>query len=81
MVPCWHAITYLTLFFGSFVEVSIHGSNDATNRPQFIADIWDDFPVLYKLQHGTFPLSILAIEKDKIGHRITKIHWDNSLLF
>ena len=27
-VPCWHAVAYLTLFFGVVVEVLIHGSHD-----------------------------------------------------
>ena len=47
-VPGWHASTYLTLFYGVAVEVSIQGSDDETNQPQAIADIWEDLPVLHK---------------------------------
>ena len=46
-VPSWHAAAYLTLFFGAVVEVSIQGSDDETDRPQVIVDIWEDLPVLH----------------------------------
>ena len=59
----------------------MQGLDDETDQPQAIADIWEDLPVLHKLQHGTFPSSTLAMERDKIGHRITKFHWENGLLF
>jgi hypothetical protein len=52
-VPGWHDSVYLILFFGSVVKVPIHDSDDGTNRPQAIADIWEDFPMLHKHQHGT----------------------------
>ena len=32
-VPGWHAVAYLTLFFGMAVEVPIQGSDDKTDRP------------------------------------------------
>ena len=31
------------------VEVLIHGSDDETDRPQAIGDIWEDLSVLHKL--------------------------------
>ena len=69
------------MFFGVVVKVSIQGSNDKTNRPQAIADIWEDLPVLQKLQHGTFPSSTSAMKINRIGHRITRFHWEDGLLF
>ena len=80
-VPSWHAAAYLTLFSGASVEIPIQGSDDETDRPQAIADIWEDLPVLHKLQQGTFPLSISAMERDRIGHRITRFRWESGLLF
>ena len=80
-VPGWHAAAYLTLFSSAAVEVPIQGSDDETDRPQAIADIWEDLPVLHKLQHGTFPLSTSAMERDRIGHRITRFCWENGMLF
>jgi transposase InsO family protein len=74
-------LAYLTLFSGSVAEVPIHGSDDETDRPQAIVDIWEDLPVLHKLQQGTYPLSISAMERDRIGHRITRFRWNNGLLF
>ena len=41
----------------------------------------EDLPVLHKLQHGTFPLSISAMERFRIGHQLTKFCWESSLLF
>ena len=64
----WHALAYLTLFFGPVVEVSIQGSDDEIDRPQTIANIWEDLPVLHKFQQGTFFSSTSAMEKDRIGH-------------
>ena len=46
--------------------------DDEIDRPQAIADIWNNPPVLHKLQQGTFPLSISAMERDRIGHQITR---------
>ena len=80
-VPDWYAATYLTLCSGVVVEVPIQGSDDKTNRPQVIADIWEDLVVLQKLQQGTFHLSTSAMERDRIGHRITRLRWENGLLF
>ena len=45
------------------------------------SDIWKDLLILHKLHQGTFPFSILAIENDRIGHQITRFHWENSFLF
>ena len=72
---------YLTLFFGAAVEVPIQGADDKIDRPQAIINIWEDLLVLDKLQQGTFPLFISAIERDRIKHRITKFCWKNGLLF
>ena len=80
-VPGWHTAVYLTLFSSTVLEVPIRGSDDETDRPQAIADIWEDLPVLHKLQQGTFPLSTSAIKKDRTGHQITRFHWENDLLF
>ena len=80
-VPGWHAAAYLTLFSGAVIEVPIQGLHDKTDRPQAIADISEDLPVLQKLQQGTFPSSTLAMERDMIGHRITRFCWENGLLF
>ena len=49
-VPRWHAAVYRTLFCGAAIEVSTQGSNDETDRPQAIANIWEDFPISHKLQ-------------------------------
>ena len=80
-VPGWHAAAYFTLFFGADVEVPIQGSDDETDQPQAIADILEDLPVLQKLQQGTFPSFTSAMERDMIGHRITRFRWENGLLF
>ena len=80
-VSGWHAVAYLILFSRADVGVPIQGSDDETDRPQAITDIWEDFPILQKLQHGTFPSSTLAMERDKIGHQITMFRWKNGLLF
>ena len=53
-VPSWHVAVYLTLFCGAAIEVPMQGLDDETNRPQAIADIWEDLPVLHKLQQKTF---------------------------
>ena len=50
------------------VKILIQGSDDETDRLQAIADIWEDLPVLHKLQQGTFPSSILAMQRYRIGH-------------
>ena len=55
-VQGWHAVTYLTLFSGSSVEILIQGSDDETDRPQAIEDIWEELPILHKLQHSPFCL-------------------------
>ena len=60
-VPSWHASAYLTLFSTTTVEILILGSDNETNRPQINANIWEDLPILHKLQQGTFPLPISAI--------------------
>ena len=73
MIPCWHAVAYLILFSSAAVEVPIHGSDNEIDRPQAIADIWEDLPVLHKFQQGTFPLSTSTMERDRIGHRITML--------
>ena len=80
-VSGWHVATYPTLFFGAFVEIPIHGLDDETDWPQVIAYIWEDQPVLHKLQHGTFFLFISAMERYRIGHQITRLCWKNGLLF
>jgi hypothetical protein len=80
-VPGWHAAAYLTLFSSAIVEVPIQGSDDETDRPQAIADIWEDLFVLHKLQQGTFSLSTSAMERDRIGHQITRFRWENGMLF
>ena len=80
-VPSWHVAAYLTLFFGIVVEVPIRGSDDETDQPKGIVDIWEDLHVLHKLQHRTFSLSILAMVRDWIGHQITRYCWENGLLF
>ena len=49
VVPGWYVATYLTLFSSVVVEVPIQGSDDETDRPQAIANIWEDLPILYKL--------------------------------
>ena len=54
MIPCWHAVVYLILFSSAAVEVPIQGSDNEIDRPQAIADIWEDLPVLHKLQQGHF---------------------------
>ena len=53
-IPGWHAVAYPTLFSSASVEILIHGSDDESDRPQAIADIWKDLPVLHELQYGTF---------------------------
>ena len=80
-VPGWQVAAYLTLYSSTAVEVPIHGSDDVTDRPQAIADIWEDLPVLHKLQQGPFLLSISAMERDRIGHQITSFRWENGFLF
>ena len=80
-VSGWHAAIYLTLFFGAAVEVPIQGSDNETDLPQAIADIWEDLSILHKLQQGTFPSSTSAMERDRIGHRISRFRLENGLLF
>ena len=50
-VPCWHAVAYLTLFYFSnaVVEVPMQGSDYEIDRPQAIADIWEDLSVLHNI--------------------------------
>ena len=67
-VPSWCAAAYLTLFFGATVEVLIQGSDDETDQPQVIANIWEDLPILHKLQQRIFPSSTSAMKRDRIGH-------------
>lgn len=50
----WHVAIYLTLYLGVVFEVPIQGLDSEINRLQAIADIWEDFPVLHKLQHDIF---------------------------
>ena len=49
-VPGWHVAAYLILFSGASVEIPIQSSDDETDRPQAIVDIWEDLPVLHKFQ-------------------------------
>ena len=51
------------------VKVPIQSSDDKTNRPQAIVDIWEVLSILHKLQQGTFLSSTSAMERDKIGQR------------
>lgn len=81
MVPSWHVVVYFILFFGFDYEVPIQGFDDEIDRPQVILDTWEDIPILHKLQHGTFSLSISAMENVRIGHQITRFRWENDLLF
>ena len=74
----WHAIVYLTLSFGAAIEIPIYGSNDETHRPQAIVDIYEDSPVLHKLQQGTFPLSTLAMEKGIICYFDCRQRWNKA---
>ena len=80
-VLVWHVVVYLILFFKTSVEVLIQGSDDETNRPQAIADIWKDLLVLHKLQHRTFSLSISAMKMNWIKHQKIRLCWENGLLF
>ena len=57
-------VAYFTLFSGSAAEVPIQGLDDNTHWPQAIVYIWEDLPVMHKLQHGTFPLSISTIQME-----------------
>ena len=43
-------VVYLTLFSGTTIEVPIQGSDDDTDRPQTIVNIWKDLLILHKLQ-------------------------------
>ena len=81
VVSGWHAAAYLTLLYGAVVDVPIHGLDDETYRPQGIADICEDIPILHKLQQRTFFSSTSAMKNDRIRHRITKFCWENDLLF
>ena len=45
-----------------------------------IGDVWEDLPILHKLQHGTFLIFVLVVERHRISHPITQFHWDNKLL-
>ena len=58
-VPGWHTVAYFTLFFGTVVEVPIQGSDDETDRPQAIVNIWED------LKQGTFLSSTSIMDMDK----------------
>ena len=64
VVSIWHAVAYLTLFYGSIVEVQIQGSDDDTDPPQAITDIWEDLPVLHKLQQKNISLIYFSDEKE-----------------
>ena len=68
VVPGWHAAANLTLFYSVVIEIPIHGSHDEIDRPRANADIQEDLHVLLKIQQGTFPSSILAMERDRIEH-------------
>jgi hypothetical protein len=50
------------------VEVPIQISDDETDRPQTITNIWEDISVLHKFQQRNFPLSTSAMERDRIEH-------------
>ena len=60
----WHEAADLTLFSGATIEVLIQSSDDETNRPEAIADIWEHLPVLYKLQ--LVDLSFVYIDNGKV---------------
>jgi hypothetical protein len=60
-VPGWHSVACVTLFSGTTVKVPIQSSDDETNRPQAIANIHEDLPVLHNLHQGTFPFSTSAM--------------------
>lgn len=81
VVPGWHAAAYLTLMSGSASEVPDQGSDEELDRAQVVGDVWKDLAVLHKLQQGTFPLAISAMERDRVSHRVARFRWENGLLF
>ena len=67
------------------VWVSIYVPDQATDeepdKAQVVSDVWEDVPVLHKLQHGILPPALSAMERDRVGHRIARFRWENGLLF
>ena len=56
-------------------------TDEEPDKAQVVSDVWEDVPVLHKLQHGIFPPTLSAMERDRVGHRIGRFRWDNGLLF
>lgn len=63
-VPGWHAAAYLTLMSGSAFILSTMATNEEPDKAQVVSDVWEDIPVLHKLQHGVLPPALTAIERD-----------------
>jgi len=80
-VPGWHAAAYLTLMSGSTSQVLDQGLDEELDRTQVVGDVWEDLAVLHKLQQGSFPLAISAMERDRISHRVARFRSNNGLLF
>ena len=69
-VPGWHAAAYLTLMSGSTSTLPDQAIDEEPDKTQVVSDVWEDIPVLHKLQQGTLPPALSAMERDRVGHRI-----------
>jgi hypothetical protein len=67
-VPGWHAAACLTLMSGSAFTLSAMAIDEEPDKAQVVSNVWEDIPVLHKLQHGMLPPTLLAIECDRVGH-------------
>jgi hypothetical protein len=67
-VPGWHAATYLTIMSGLAAEVLVEHQDEESDKSLIVSDVWEDLVVLHKLQQGTFPLGLSAMERDRVSH-------------
>ena len=71
-VPGWHAAAYLTLMSGSVSTLSNEVTDEEPDKAHVVSDVWEDIPVLHKLQHDTRPPALSSMERDRVRHRIAR---------
>ena len=57
---------------GSVFTLYDEVTDEEPDKAQVVSDVWEDIPVLHKLQHGTLPPALSSMERDRVGHRIAR---------
>ena len=49
---------------GSASTLSDLATDEEPDKAQVVSDVWEDIPVLHKLQHGMLPPALSAMERN-----------------